>query len=85
MTRLALALTAATALLTAACLDDLGVDGTTFPCRSPDDCVEGFRCHPTRWICVPADEVELDAGTSTTATSAVDGGTLDSGVVDAGS
>ena len=51
-----------------ACLDDLPVDGV-FPCREADDCVEGFVCHPTRFVCVDKDEVSL-----VNATSVVDAG-----------
>ena len=56
-------------LLLSACLDDYDVEGMTFPCRAPEDCVEEFECHPTRWVCVPA-------GTSSTS-AGLDSGTAD--------
>lgn len=44
---------AAVALLAlAGCPGDFDVDRETFPCRSPEDCVEGYECHPSRFVCV---------------------------------
>jgi hypothetical protein len=55
-------------LLLSACLDDYDVEGMTFPCRAPEDCVEDFECHPTRFVCVRAGTsstaLGLDAGAS---------------------
>lgn len=59
----ALALVATTALTTLAACPEAELD-ETFPCRAPEDCVEGFACHPERWICVP--EGELDGGAADT-------------------
>lgn len=50
------------------CLEDPDLDGTPFPCRAPEDCIEGFVCDPDRWVCLPEGE-----------TSPVDAGTLDAG------
>jgi hypothetical protein len=55
--------------LLGACLEDYDVDGMTYPCRGPEDCVDDFECHPTRWVCV-------EAGTSSTA-AALDAGAVD--------
>lgn len=50
-------------LLFVGCLDGTEVEGQTFPCRRPEDCVEGYVCHPSEWICVPEGSVDLqDAG-----------------------
>lgn len=49
------------------CLDGVEVEGQTFPCRRASDCVEGYECHPTEWICVPtgtSDAGPNDAGLS---------------------
>jgi hypothetical protein len=48
--------------LLAGCLDDAMLDGGVFPCRASEDCVEGFECHPTRYVCVPQGGAGLDAG-----------------------
>jgi hypothetical protein len=56
-------------LLSAGCLEDYDVEGMTYPCREPDDCADGYECHPTRFVCV-------EAGTSSTA-SALDAGRAD--------
>jgi hypothetical protein len=56
-------------VLLGACLDDYDVEGMTYPCRGPEDCVEDFECHPTRFVCV-------QSGTSST-TSALDAGETD--------
>ena len=48
----------------AACLDDWAIDEQTFPCRVPADCVSGFACHPERFVCVPADDVETGENTA---------------------
>jgi hypothetical protein len=56
-------------LLLGACLEDYDVDGMTYPCRGPEDCVEDFECHPTRFVCVKS-------GTSST-TSGLDAGIED--------
>lgn len=45
-----------------ACLEDPGLEEGPFPCRAPEDCVDGFSCHPERYVCVPAGEVSVDAG-----------------------
>ncbi len=55
--------------LLCACLADYDVDGMTYPCRGPDDCVDGYECHPTRWVCVKS-------GTSSTA-AGLDAGSAD--------
>ncbi|MBI4817318.1 MAG: hypothetical protein HY791_13730 [Deltaproteobacteria bacterium] len=39
-------------LALAACLDDLELETKTFACRSAEDCVDGFVCDPTRFVCV---------------------------------
>ncbi len=44
-----------------ACVGDFGLEDELFPCRAPEDCVEGFECHPQRYVCV-------EVGSSTTAT-----------------
>lgn len=53
-------------LLFAACLEDYNVDEMTYPCRTAEDCVDGFECHSTRWVCVKAGTssaaLSLDAG-----------------------
>jgi hypothetical protein len=53
-------------LLLGACLADYDVEGMTFPCRAPDDCVEGYECHPMKYVCVKtgtsSTAVGLDAG-----------------------
>lgn len=47
----------------AACLEDPELDDRPFPCRAPEDCVEGFSCHPERWVCVPEGDASApDAG-----------------------
>lgn len=46
------------AAVAGACLGDWGFDAP-FPCRAPEDCVEGYECAEGRWVCVPV-------GTSTT-------------------
>ncbi len=46
----ALLLTAA--LTGAGCLQGVDLDQRVFPCRSAADCVEGFLCHPARFVCV---------------------------------
>lgn len=56
-------------LFSSACLDEYDVEEMTYPCRGPEDCVEDYECHPTRWICV-------QAGTSSAA-SALDAGRSD--------
>ena len=48
--------------LAGACLEDYDVKDMVYPCRSADDCVDGFECHPTRYVCV-------EAGTSSSAVS----------------
>lgn len=57
-----LLLAALLALSLLGCLDDWEVDGETYPCRGPEDCVEDWACHPERWVCVPAGSL-ADAGT----------------------
>lgn len=49
-------------LLLVACLEDYDVDGMTYPCRTPEDCVDGYECDSSRWVCV-------EAGTSSAALS----------------
>ena len=60
-----------------ACLDDLPVDDV-YPCRKPADCIEGFVCHPTRYVCVEESETSTEV-------DSVDAGVIDSGTTDAGS
>jgi hypothetical protein len=35
-----------------ACLRDVELDAQPYPCRSAADCVAGFVCDPTRFVCV---------------------------------
>ena len=49
------------ALLLCGCLEPIDIEEETFPCRAPEDCIEGFLCSPTRWVCVREGEVP-DAG-----------------------
>ncbi|MBI2375611.1 MAG: hypothetical protein HYV07_16570 [Deltaproteobacteria bacterium] len=56
-------------LCSTACLSDLELEERTFPCRSADDCVDGFVCDPIRFVC-------LRPGT--------DGGVVDSGALATG-
>jgi hypothetical protein len=37
----------------AGCAGDFDVEKQTYPCRMASDCVDGYICHPTRWVCVP--------------------------------
>lgn len=60
-----------TALL-AACPGDFDVEGKTFPCRSAADCVEGYECHSTRFVCVIAGTA--DGGALAVADSGISGG-----------
>jgi len=53
------------ALFAIACPDSFDVDGKTFPCRAPGDCVEGYVCHPTRYVCVLAGSVPDGGALST--------------------
>lgn len=53
-----------------ACIDGWDLEARKFPCRVPDDCVEGFECHPTDFICVVT-------GTATVAPSLRDVGEAD--------
>lgn len=46
------------------CLDDWELDEQLFPCRSHADCIDGFGCHPERYVCLPVGEIALDAGFS---------------------
>jgi hypothetical protein len=34
------------------CAGDFDIDKQTYPCRAASDCVKGYECHPTRFICV---------------------------------
>jgi hypothetical protein len=43
---------AALGVLAIGCPGDIEVEGKTFPCRAAGDCVEGYECHPTRFVCV---------------------------------
>jgi hypothetical protein len=56
----ALAVTAAFASATvlAGCPDSFDVEKQTFPCRAATDCVHGYVCHPTRFVCVLANTVD---------------------------
>lgn len=58
-----------------ACLNDWNVDDQTFPCRTEDDCVEGFECDPVRFVCVEQGtaSVAADASIGDTGTSSVSG------------
>lgn len=58
--------------LLAGCLEDPMLDGGLFPCRDADDCIEGYVCHATRYVCVLEGTEDVDAGMT------------DAGVVDAG-
>jgi len=48
------------ALVLGACLESPNLSDRTFPCRGAADCVEGFVCHPSRFVCVAAGAVVLD-------------------------
>jgi len=55
----------ATLIAASACLDDPRLEDSAFPCRAPEDCVDGFSCDPDRWICVPEGGAPaVDAGVS---------------------
>ena len=58
----------ALALGGAGCLEDPELDTQLFPCRAPEDCVEGYVCAPERYVCVPEGEL-----------GAVDAGAMDAG------
>lgn len=68
-------LVAGAVALFAACPGPFDVEKTTYACRSPGDCVRGYQCHPTRFVCVPAGS--FDAGISATPDAGMipDGGT----------
>lgn len=65
---------AGVAVMSAGCPGDFDVEGKTFPCRSAADCVEGYECHSTRYVCVVAGTA--DGGASI----AADAGTGGSGI-----
>lgn len=56
-----------------ACLEDLPVDGV-FPCRKAEDCVDGFVCHPSRFVCVDEAQVTEDGGVIDAGLNMSDGG-----------
>lgn len=58
------ALVLAAALAASGCLDDWQLEDKSFACREPADCVDGWFCHPTRFVCVVA-------GTSTVTDGAI--------------
>jgi hypothetical protein len=68
-------------LACSACPGDVDVENRTFPCRAAGDCVEGFECHPTRYVCVVAGSVG-DAGliVQNIIDGGVDAGTMRSGL-----
>ncbi len=61
------------------CVGDVSVDDVSFPCRTPEDCAEGFICAEDRFVCVPSDQPSpTDAGTADT--SPADSATADLGL-----
>lgn len=48
-------------LALSACPSGVEVEDQTFPCRAAGDCVEGYECHPTRFVCVVAGSVSAAA------------------------
>lgn len=70
MTRLILI---ATLLGLGGCLDDLNVEEQVYPCRRQTDCVEGFVCDPSQFVCIPEDAIAPDANAPDSG-SPVDGG-----------
>ena len=57
--------------INAGCVSGIDVADASFPCRVPEDCIEGFVCDPVRFVCVESN-------------APVDAGVADEGPVDAG-
>lgn len=52
----------AAALLGHGCLGDWGYD-RPFPCRAPEDCVDGYVCDEMRFVCTPEPGTESSTAT----------------------
>ncbi|MFO0724972.1 MAG: hypothetical protein U1E65_14425 [Myxococcota bacterium] len=52
MKRWSLLAAALAAVLAASCLGSEKLEDYEYVCRAPSDCVEGYFCHPRRYVCV---------------------------------